>query len=85
MLFYARGPRPIANAKPRETTKTKSTDHVELMDGLAALGLTSTKDQVESALKVLYPKGTESMDGGTVLRAVFLYVKRQNTADNVNR
>src|SRR5205809_1024489 len=69
VLFYARGPRPSITAKPRGTNKTKSTSHVELVEGLAALGLTSTNDQVESALTVLYPTGTDKTDRGELIRA----------------
>jgi hypothetical protein len=86
VLFYARGPRPVANAKSRETTKAKFVNnHADLIDGLAALGLTSTNDQVEAAFKVLYPTGTDKIDRGELLRAVFLHLKRQITADNVSR
>ena len=84
VLFYARGTRPITDVKPRAKA-TATNNHVELIDGLAALGLSATKDQVEAALKELYPIGTAAVDHGEVLRAVFLRLKRQNTADNVCR
>ena len=69
-------------AKAKATTN----GHAALLDGLAALGLTSaTAAQVDIALKDLYPGGTDLDDGGDILRAVFLFLKRQNTADNVGR
>lgn len=88
VLFYARGPRPIAPPKPPRTDKATArfNGHADLIDGLAALGFASaTAAQVEAALKVLYPTGTDNVDRGNVLRAVFLHLKRQNSGDNVGR
>ena len=84
VLFYARGARPIAGVKPRAKAAVTN-NHTDLIDGLAALGLPATKDQVETALKELYPTGTAAVDHGEVLRAVFLCLKRRDTADNVGR
>ncbi len=81
VLFYARGPRPTAPAKPTRAAKAKPTKpgHAELLVGLAALGLTTaTAAQVEAALKSVYPQGVGTTDQGEVLRAVFLFLKRQN-------
>ncbi|HBI43342.1 MAG TPA: hypothetical protein DDY78_10875 [Planctomycetales bacterium] len=94
VLFYARGNRPPVQVKPTRPTTAhptraklpKADDHADLLDGLAALGLTSaTALQVGAALRVLYPSGVGGVDGGDVLRAVFLNLKRQNTGDNVGR
>jgi hypothetical protein len=75
ILFYARGPRPTVPAKPSRTTTAKGATH-DLIDGLAALGLTSaTGVQVDAALKELYPSGIDALDRGEVLRAVFLQLK----------
>jgi hypothetical protein len=83
VLFYARGARPIAGAKPR--AKAPTNNHADLIDGLAALGLAATRDQVEAIIKELYSSGTAAVDHGEVLRAVFLRLKRRNTADNLCR
>ncbi len=86
VLFYARGPRPMAPAKPPRTKNAKpsSKGQADLIDGLGALGLmTATTAQVEAALKELYPSGTDHVDWGDVLRAVFLHLKRQNPVGNV--
>ena len=57
-----------------------------LVDGLNALGLTTaTAAQVQRVTAELYPQGTAGIDPGEVLRAVFLHLKRQNSADNVRR
>jgi hypothetical protein len=88
VLFYARGPRLPQPAKPTRPAKVKppkASGHADLLDGLAALGLTTTAAEVEGALKALYPSGGNSADQGEVLRAVFLHLKRQNPTDNVGR
>ena len=33
----------------------------------------------------VYPSGVNGVDQGEVLRSVFLFIKRQNKADNVGR
>ena len=89
VLFYARAHPPAAPTKPPRATRTKPAKdigHADLLDGLVALGLASaTSDQVDAALKVLYPTGTDNVDRGDVLREVFLFLKRQNSAGNVGR
>lgn len=94
VLFYARGHRPLGTVKPSRpatipTTKAKllkASVHNELLEGLAALGLAAVKvDQIEAALREMYPGGVQSVDQGEVLRTVFLHLRRQNTGDNVGR
>lgn len=87
VLFYTRGSRPIGPPKPVRaiTAKSKSGNHAELIDGLAALGLTATAEQVEVAKKFSYPRGIENEDRSEVLRTIFLHLKRQNLADNAGR
>jgi hypothetical protein len=88
VLFYARRhPTPPARpkaAKPKLEVKGK--DVAALVDGLNALGLTTaTAAQVQRVTEELFPKGTAGIDQGEVLRAVFLNLKRQNSAENVRR
>jgi hypothetical protein len=88
ILFWPRGPRPTQPAKPSRTTSPKppTTSHTDLIDGLRSLGLTTaTATQVDAALKVLYPSGPDHVDRDDVLRAVFLFLKRQNPTGNVGR
>jgi len=88
VLFYARRfgttqatPRPL---KPKLEPKSK--DESALVDGLNSLGLTTVKAaQIQRVTEELFPQGTERIDQGEVLRAVFLHLKRQNSADNVGR
>jgi hypothetical protein len=89
VMFYSKGhslsvpSRPARPSKPKRQSSPKP-DHADLMDGLASLGLTSvTPAHVESAIRSLYPAGTASVAPSEALRAVFLFIKRQNSADSV--
>lgn len=89
VLFYAaRHPlgsqqRPLK--KPKVGAKPKQ-QYAELLDGLQALGLESvTAAQVEPLVKELFPGGVQNVDGGQVIRAVFLRIKRPNSGDKVGR
>ncbi len=88
VLFYSRR-RPIAPIKksPRPSTTTpKNKDVAALLDGLNALGLTTaTAAQVVEVTKELFPQGTDDLDQAEVLRAVFLHLKRRNSAGNEGR
>ena len=87
VLFYARrlGTAPTRPKPPKSKLETKG-NLTALVDGLSALGLTTaTGSQVQKVTEELYPNGTEGIDEGAVLRAVFLHLKRQNSADNVGK
>lgn len=86
VLFYARGHPLPTQTKPPRITKPKppkANNHADLLDGLAALGLTTTAAEVEAALKAAYPVGANGTDQGEVLRQVFLHLKRQNSSGSV--
>ncbi len=88
ILFYAKR---ISNLtpirKPRKVKPPKvEAGHDEILDGLRSLGLTTaTLPEVATAVKELFPGGVNDGNRGQVLRAVFLRLKRQDTADNVGR
>jgi hypothetical protein len=88
VLFYTRR-FPATPSKPKEAKpklEPKGKDVPALVDGLNALGLTTaTAAQVQRITEELYPEGTAGIDQGEVLRAVFLHLKRKNTAENVGR
>jgi hypothetical protein len=65
-------------AKVKEVVKR----YADLIDGLAALNVTASVAQVEPLMKELFPNGTEGIDPGEVIRAVFLRIQRQNSAGN---
>jgi hypothetical protein len=50
-----------------------------------ALDLGRLAAQVQKVTQELFPTGTEGVDQGRVLRAVFLHLKRQNIASNVTK
>lgn len=89
ILFYSRrsdaGKPRSASGPTVGKTKEVVTKYMDLLDGLAALNVTSTADQVEPILKELYPEGTEGIDLGEVIRSVFLRIQRQNTGDKQGR
>lgn len=81
ILFYARGSRPSAPAKPIKKKPVQRDDgkHADLIDGLKGLGLTTvTVAQVEVAIADLFPDGTTEVAPGELLRAVFLRLQRKN-------
>lgn len=86
VLFYARR-MVIAPAMPKRAMKKPvvvNNQYDDLLDGLRALGLMDvTAAQVGAAVKQLYPSGVNGTDEGEVLRAVFLAIKRRDSADNV--
>jgi len=88
ILFYARRPTsaPTRPKTPKPKLAPKGKDVSALVDGLNALGLTTaTAAQIQRVTEELFPGGTEGMDQGEVLRAVFLHLKRLNAANNVGR
>lgn len=79
VMFYAKGYPPRVSrpkATPRRLPKQKQ--HVAVIDGLAALGLPVGEDRVAAAIKQLFPGGIEGQNEAEVLRAVFLFLKRQD-------
>ena len=88
ILFYTRrlGSAPARPKPPKAKLEPKGKDVAALVDGLNALGLTTaTAAQVQKVSQELFPKGTEGIDQGEVLRAVFLHLKRKNSTDKVGR
>lgn len=86
VLFYCRRGGEAVQRKPKSIKTVTNDQHGELLDGLRALGLTTvTSEQIGTAVKMLYPKGVTEVDRVGMLRAVFLHLKRQNTAGNVGR
>ncbi len=82
VLFYARrheiaAPRNCPPKRPK-TVPEKS----GLVDALKSLGLKVTATEVEEAVKDL---GLGGKDKGEVIRAVFLHLKRRDSAGNVGR
>jgi hypothetical protein len=87
VLFYARrlGTAPKKQIRrQRSTTLTRPQKHSGLIEGLRGLGMTTvTGQQVEAALKELYPNGTAGVGDGELLRTVFVHLMRRNQGDKV--
>jgi len=73
VLFYDR------RASSQESSGTK--DHSSLIDGLKNLGLAGvTNQQIEAALAICFPKGSQGHGESDVLRTVFRHLKRSGSA-----
>jgi hypothetical protein len=85
VLFYARRlGAPISKAKA--TPPKNSHKHADLIEGLRALGLTSVRcSDVEAAIQQTLTRGKVGIDDDTVLRTVFLHLKRQDSGENEGR
>lgn len=83
ILFYA--PRSTAPVSaPKRISKPKHVDqHIEIIEGVQSLGLSVTKAQVQAAIKQLFPTGLAGVDPGEAIRQSFLFIRRQNSSDNV--
>lgn len=79
ILFYSRR-RDLGTVKVQRPAKpqSKTNQFTELIDGLAALNVTTKVVQVEPLVKELFPQGIDGIDPGEVIRAVFLRIRRQN-------
>ncbi len=78
VMFYSRRVgTPVT--KSRKRSPVKQNKHVQLIDGLQSLGLEKVKgSEVDAALTECFPDGHDGIDEGTVLRAIFLHLKRQD-------
>jgi hypothetical protein len=88
ILFYSHrlGSAPGKPKASKPKLEAKRGDVTALIDGLNALGLTSaTAAEILKVTRQLFPQGTEGIDQGEVLRAVFLHLKRKNSRDNVGK
>lgn len=78
VLFYTRKtertPKSPRNGKPK---RPANDTHVDLLNGLRALGLTATDDQVAAAIKEVFPAGIAGLDEGEVMREVFLFLRQR--------
>lgn len=51
-----------------------------IIGGLRSLGMNASSIQVDAAISSIYPNGVAGEDDGEVLRAIYLYIKRLNSA-----
>ena len=89
VLFYSRrigSPAlPIAKVKSA-APKSKAPRVHEWLDSIRSLGLANaTSAEISAAVKALFPKGSDSIARGEVIKAVFLHLQCQDSADKVGR
>lgn len=86
ILFYAArntASVPVIRKKPKPKPSPGSKYSI-IVEGVRSLGLAMvTTAQVEAAIRQVFSSGTEGVDPGEVIRSVFLFIKRQDRADNV--
>ena len=84
VLFYSKVGSPASTKRPAKPKPRKQESHSEILAAIRSLGLSTANDkQVDAAIKTLFPNGTKDTSDGEVIRAVFLYLKRQDSPDNV--
>ena len=89
VMFYARRMTPNVTRVARRPPKMKATVQrdgllAEVVDAVRSLGMKGVSDgQVAVVVKEMYPTGLAGADLNGVIRAVFLALRRQNSADKV--
>jgi hypothetical protein len=81
VLFYARLTGVVLGKTQvrRSASPTRTPKHNGLIAGLKGLGLaTITEQQIEAALKELYPDGTAGVGETELLRTIFVCLMRRN-------
>ena len=84
ILFHQRR-HEVARMRPgrskRKAMPSNDSRYKDLINGLKSLGMAGvTAVQVEKALAELHVSGLDNKDQGSMLRAVFLHLKRQDTS-----
>jgi hypothetical protein len=92
ICFYARRAPLVSAPAPRRPVTINhaprprpTNDHSDLLAALEALGMTPTASQVSEALRATFPSGTAGADEGSLVRAVYQQLRRQNPSDNHRR
>jgi len=71
----------LFNRKAKATTKKTrpklASDHADLLDAMKSLGLQTTAEVVDGALRELFPSGWTEVDEGQRVRQVFLHLQRK--------
>ncbi|MEZ5949116.1 MAG: hypothetical protein R3C12_07860 [Planctomycetaceae bacterium] len=66
-----------AKAPTKKTRPKLASDHADLLDALKSLGLQTTAEVVDGALRELFPSGWADVDEGQRVRQVFLHLQRK--------
>ena len=85
IMFYSRRRDVGVSRKKVERAKSAANPHADLIDHLGVMGITATAAQVDAVVRELFPNGTTGTPEEEVFRAVFLRIRRQNSAGNDRR
>ena len=67
--------------KKKPTRRPSSSRHQSIIDSLRTFGLAGVADdQVDEAIRKMFPSGAEGAEQGEVVRQVFLFIQRQNSS-----
>jgi hypothetical protein len=76
-VLFNRKRRKPSQPKPRSGRHPVTEEDAELIEALKSLGLTATAEEVQAALRELYPDGSAGIDQGEIVRRVFLHLRRK--------
>jgi hypothetical protein len=93
IMFYSSRPKYSASLKPKaepkknrreeECVSSQKGRHDDLIEALEALGIENIKpEQIDSAIRICFPDGTNDVSEDEILRAVFRHCKCQNPEHN---
>ena len=76
-VLFNRKRKKSGQPKPRSGRQAVTEEDAELIEALKSLGLTATAEEVQAALKELYPDGSAGIDQGEIVRRVFLHLRKK--------
>ncbi len=74
-VLFNRKRRKSGQPKPRPNQQPVAEEHAELVEALKSLGLTTTSQDVQAALREVYPTGMAGIDQGEAIRKIFLHLR----------
>lgn len=74
-VLFNRKRRKPTQQKPRPDHQPITEEQAELVEVLKSLGLTVSAEDVQSAMRELFPSGSGGIDQGEVVRRLFLHLR----------
>ena len=74
-VLFNKKPETNRLARPKPGQVEASAEHAPIIEAVKSLGLTATPAEITSAIEATFPTGTEGIEIGEVIRAVFLHLK----------
>jgi hypothetical protein len=69
----------------RRSTPQPPSQHVGIIDALAALGVETTAARITEVVREAFPSGTRGVDEGEIIRRVYQQIRARNCGGNVQR